>query len=101
MLIIRLCWERSNGRLFLIGFLVTKKNMRLELGTFTVEEIRFGASTSWLNGILEIDREELIAEIRKDPRITSVSLEIARPGDSVRITTVRDVWCEPRSMCVP
>ncbi len=69
--------------------------MRLELGTFTVDEIRFGATTSWSNNILEIDRDTLIAEIMKDQRVTSVSLEIVRPGESVRITTVRDV-IEPR-----
>lgn len=69
--------------------------MRLELGTFPVNEIKFGASTSWSDGTLEIDSAGLIAEIRKDPRITAASLEIARPGDSVRITTVRDVL-EPR-----
>jgi sarcosine reductase len=69
--------------------------MRLELGTFPVTEMKFGASISWSDGTLEIDRDGLLAEIRKDPRITSASLEIARPGDSVRITTVRDVL-EPR-----
>lgn len=69
--------------------------MRLELGTFPVDEIEFGASTSWFDGRLEVDRDGLLAGIMKDPRITSASLEIARPGESVRITTVRDV-IEPR-----
>jgi glycine reductase len=69
--------------------------MKLELGSFPVNFVRFGSKTQWKAGVLEIDRDGLIIDILKDSRIKSVALELASPGDSVRITTVRDV-IEPR-----
>jgi glycine reductase len=69
--------------------------MRLELGSFPVRDARFGGRTWWGEGVLEIDREAVIAAVRRDPLVASVSLEIARPGESVRIWPVRDV-VEPR-----
>src|SRR5262245_12492062 len=69
--------------------------MRLELGTFPVTEIRFGSGTRYDRGRLEVDREAALAAVREDPRIVSAELEIARPGESVRIWPVRDV-IEPR-----
>ena len=65
--------------------------MRLELGTFPVEEVRFGSATRWDDGLLEVNRAELEELIRSDSRITSVSVELACPGESTRITHVRDV----------
>ena len=56
--------------------------MRLELGSFPVDEMEFGTSTAWADGVLEIDREGLITDVLKDRRITSVDLEIASPGPS-------------------
>ncbi len=73
--------------------------MRLELGTFPVEEIAFGNRTRYEflgdAGRLEVDKDAVLAAIREDPRIESAELEIARPGESVRIWPVRDV-IEPR-----
>ena len=69
--------------------------MKLELGSFPVNEIKFGKNTSWSQGKLEVNRDELITEILKDQRVVSVDFDIALPGESVRITTVRDV-IEPR-----
>ena len=69
--------------------------MRLELGTFPVEEVRFGSATRWDDGLLEVNRAELEELIRSDSRITSVSVELACPGESTRITHVRDV-IDPR-----
>ena len=69
--------------------------MRLEMGTFPVHEVRFGAQTRWHAGMLEIAREEMLDVVRRDPRIATVELELARPGESVRIWPVRDV-IEPR-----
>jgi len=69
--------------------------MRLELGTFPVTGIEFGARTRYERGRLEVDREAALAAVREDPRIVSAELEIARPGESVRIWPVRDV-IEPR-----
>lgn len=69
--------------------------MRLELGTFPVRECRFGSRTRYASGILEIDREAVLAAVRRDPLVATVSLDIARPGEPVRIWPVRDV-VEPR-----
>ena len=69
--------------------------MRLELGTFPVTEIAFGAPTRYDAGRLTVDRDALLAAVREDPRIATAQLEIARPGESVRIWPVRDV-IEPR-----
>lgn len=69
--------------------------MRLELGHFPVRDARFAAQTRWRDGVLEIDREAVLAAVRQDPLVGSVSLEIARPGEPTRIWPVRDV-IEPR-----
>ena len=69
--------------------------MRLELGTFPVEKVVFSDKTRWDDGVLEIDREELLQAVQADPRVTKVELELVHPGESVRITAVRDV-IEPR-----
>ncbi|HEY3111815.1 MAG TPA: glycine/sarcosine/betaine reductase component B subunit [Chloroflexota bacterium] len=69
--------------------------LRLELGTFPVEDAAFGGRTRWSDGRLEIDRAEVVAAIRRDPRVLSAELELLRPGDSVRVVNVRDL-IEPR-----
>jgi glycine reductase len=69
--------------------------VRLELGTFPVRDAVLGAATRWRDGVLEIDREAVLAAVRRDPLVETASLEIARPGESVRIWPVRDV-IEPR-----
>src|SRR5262249_5997613 len=51
--------------------------------------------TRYERGRLEVDREAALAAVRKDPRIVTADLEIARPGESVRIWPVRGV-IEPR-----
>jgi len=69
--------------------------MRLEMGTFPVHEVRFAGRTQWHDGVLEIERDALIDLVLRDPRIATAEVEIARPGESVRIWPVRDV-IEPR-----
>src|SRR5881392_4042577 len=69
--------------------------MRLELGTFPVKDIVFGGATRYDAGQLTVDRDAVLAAVRQDPRIATAELEIAKPGESVRIWPVRDV-IEPR-----
>src|SRR5437870_4453558 len=69
--------------------------MRLELGTFPVKDIVFGGATRYDAGQLTVDRDAVLAAVRQDPRIATAEIEIARPGESVRIWPVRDV-IEPR-----
>lgn len=69
--------------------------MRLELGQVLIKDVQFGDSTKLENGVLFVNKDELISLISEDEHIASVELDIARPGESVRITPVKDV-VEPR-----
>ena len=65
--------------------------MRLEMGTFPVREVAFGPRTRWRDGLLEVNRAEVLDAVRADLRIGSADLELARPGESARLWPVRDV----------
>jgi glycine reductase len=69
--------------------------MQLELGTFPVTGASFGSHTRYDNGHLEVDKATVLAVVRRDPRIARADLELAYPGEAVRIWPVRDV-IEPR-----
>jgi glycine reductase complex component B subunit alpha and beta len=69
--------------------------MRLELGKIFIKDLQFGAETKVENGVLYVNKEELLSEISGDERIASIDFDIARPGESVRIIPVKDV-VEPR-----
>ena len=69
--------------------------MRLELGNFPVEGVVFGSETAWKDGVLELDEGTLLAPILAEPSVRDAGLEIARPGDSVRIINHFDIL-EPK-----
>jgi len=69
--------------------------MRLELGKIFIKDIQFGEETKIDNGILYVNKEELLKEVGDDDRIASIDFDIARPGEEVRIIPVKDV-IEPR-----
>lgn len=69
--------------------------MRLELGEIYIKDIQFSEKSKIENNILMVNKEELIKSIWDDDVIESIDLEIAKPGESVRITPVKDV-IEPR-----
>jgi len=69
--------------------------LRLELGYIPITDIQFGDASKVENGVLTVDSKAVEALILKDERIVSVKVDIARPGESVRITPVKDV-IEPR-----
>ena len=69
--------------------------MHLEIGTFPVSDVVFAQQTRWTNGVLEINKDEILEAVRKDPRVQKTDIELAYPGESVRIWPVRDV-VEPR-----
>ncbi|GAB7388155.1 glycine/sarcosine/betaine reductase component B subunit [Bacillaceae bacterium] len=69
--------------------------MRLEIGNFYVKDIVFGDETAYKNGILTINKEEALRVVRQDEHITEADLIIAKPGDPVRITPVKEA-IEPR-----
>jgi len=69
--------------------------VRLELGKIFIKDVQFSDSTRVENGVLYINKEELIREISGDERLKSIDVELARPGEEVRIIPVKDV-IEPR-----
>ncbi len=69
--------------------------MRLEMGHIYIKDIQFAAESKIEDGILYVSEEVVRAVALEDEKIKSVSFDIAKPGESVRITPVKDV-IEPR-----
>lgn len=69
--------------------------MKLEHNRINIKDIQFGDVTAVNNGILTVNKEEMINFLKEDPKIKNVKLDIARPGEKVRIIPVKDV-IEPR-----
>ncbi|MDP3062322.1 MAG: glycine/sarcosine/betaine reductase component B subunit [Chloroflexota bacterium] len=69
--------------------------MRLDLASYQTRDVRLGAHTRWHDGVLEIDRDEMLALVKRDSLVEKADVQIARPGESVRIVTVRDIL-DPR-----
>lgn len=69
--------------------------MRLELGQIHIKDVQFGDKTEVKNGVLTINKQEIIDLVLEDEHIKSADVEIAKPGEKVRITPVKDV-IEPR-----
>ncbi|MBE6081622.1 MULTISPECIES: glycine/sarcosine/betaine reductase component B subunit [Tissierellales] len=69
--------------------------MKLDLGYIFIKDVQFGKETKVENGVLYVNKEELISLIKEDEHIEDVKVELARPGESIRITPVKDV-IEPR-----
>lgn len=69
--------------------------MKLELGYIYIKDIQFSNESKVENGTLYVNKDELKALILEDQNFKSVELELAKPGESIRITPVKDV-IEPR-----
>lgn len=69
--------------------------MKLELGIIPIRDIQFGPESKVEDGIIYVNESELSALLLEDENLKSVKLELARPGESVRIMPVKDV-IEPR-----
>lgn len=69
--------------------------MKLELGYIHINDIQFGSESKVQGDVLYVNKDELKAMLLEDETIASVDMEIAKPGDSIRITPVKDV-IEPR-----
>ncbi len=71
--------------------------MRLELGVIHISDVQFGPETSVKDGTLYVDQDALVAHLKEnEERLVDVKVHLARPGESVRITPVKDV-IEPRT----
>lgn len=69
--------------------------MRLELGKIIIKDVQFGDLTKVDDGVLFINKEEIIDCILEDEHIKNAKVELAKPGEETRITPVKDV-IEPR-----
>ncbi|MGN1377649.1 MAG: glycine/sarcosine/betaine reductase component B subunit, partial [Dorea sp.] len=69
--------------------------MKLELGKIAIHDIQFSERTYIENHVLYVNKGEAEALVLEDDKLLDCHLDIARPGDSTRITPVKDV-IEPR-----
>lgn len=69
--------------------------MKLELGKIFIKDVQFADKTKVEKGVLYIYAKELEELVLQDDRLISAKIELARPGESVRIAPVKDV-IEPR-----
>ena len=69
--------------------------MRLEIGNFYVQDIAFGETLAYCDGVLSINKQEALDYIKEDDRITEADLYIAKPGDKIRMCPVKEA-IEPR-----
>nr|WP_288184368.1 glycine/sarcosine/betaine reductase component B subunit [uncultured Sporomusa sp.] len=69
--------------------------LKLEIGRIHIKDIQLGNETSVKDGVLCVDKEGLIAFLKQDERIKDIRLDVAKPGEKVRIIPVKDV-IEPR-----
>ena len=69
--------------------------MKLELQNVLISNIDFADETKIVDGTLFINKEEMKDTILKDKTVKSVEIDLARPGEEIRIIPVKDV-IEPR-----
>ncbi len=69
--------------------------MKLELAEFPVRNVRFGKQTNYNNGILEVDKEELVGSVLQDNKIAWADVDVVFPNEQTRVLDVRDI-VEPR-----
>jgi glycine reductase len=69
--------------------------MHLELANYQTQAVKFGSHTSWNDGVLTIDKDDLLRPILANPLVESADISIAAPGESTRIVDVSDI-VEPR-----
>lgn len=69
--------------------------MKLELGYIFIKDIQFAEVSKVENGTLYVNKEEIRKIILEDQNFISAEVELARPGESIRIMPVKDV-IEPR-----
>lgn len=60
-----------------------------------VKDVEFGEQTCVKEGVLFIDKDEMIQTLMTDKHLQHVDIQLARPGESKRIIPVKDV-IEPR-----
>ena len=67
----------------------------LRIRKINIKDIRYGKKTEIRNHVLYLNNDQLTKIVFEDELIKSAKIEIARPGESVRIIPVKDVL-QPR-----
>lgn len=70
------------------------RQLSLDLEMVYIKDVCFGPKTEINKGVLNINKKELISHLA-DKAFQSIDIDIARPGESVRIIPVKDA-IEPR-----
>ena len=70
--------------------------MKLTIGNIFITDVVLGNVSKVEKSTLHVNTAELEALIKADERIASVCFDVAKPGESTRITPVKDV-IEPRT----
>ena len=69
---------------------------KLELHKLNVKTLKFSDKTCFSDGVLSINKAELLSLIAEDTLLgKNLDVDLAMPGESVRIMPVKDV-IEPR-----
>ena len=69
--------------------------MKLELGKITIKDIQFAEKSEIKDGVLYVSKDDLREVALSEEKSKAADFEVAKPGESVRITPVKDV-VEPR-----
>lgn len=69
--------------------------MQLEVGKIIIHDVQFSDRTFIEENILYINKSEIIEYLKEDSSIKDVDVEIAKPGESVRIIPIKDIL-QPR-----
>jgi Glycine/sarcosine/betaine reductase component B subunits. len=69
--------------------------MKLELHKVKINKLAWGDTTFAKGGVLTVNKKELLSVLSGDERLSKVDVDLALPGESVRILPVKDV-VEPR-----
>jgi glycine reductase len=69
--------------------------MKLNVETIHIDDIQFGKETILKDGVLYINKEDILNIAREEEGFENLKIDIARPGDSARIINVVDI-VQPR-----
>lgn len=69
--------------------------MKLNLGTFKVKDVVFDSKTTFADGVLKINEQEINDLVLQDRNLAAVQVDVVKPGEQKRIIHVLDV-IEPR-----
>lgn len=70
--------------------------MKLELGYVDITGIELGETSKIENSVLYVNAKDVEKIVLEDEMIAAVEVKVARPGEEIRITPVKDV-IEPRA----